>query len=793
MNISLIYIRRACVATDARGNCLATGFTVLQFLRRRWLAATLAVVLLLGGAISVAVWRRGPRTKATHAHPEAPAKAEAPPDLEKLRDPWAAGLAALQREDGPDAVQHLGSFTFGPRAIEEYRLYHLANAYQLANNPTGARVTLAKLWRRQPRLAYRNDVALNLGTLYDDRGDFDRSAEVYAALASRATEPEVAAGARLRAAKARLQAGDIPAALFNARMVLIDSPGSKEVKEAGGMVRALLALPDTAPYPLSPSERLERATNLSAQEKPQDALLELDALDRSAPHLTPAVTVQRGITLHRLRRYEDSNRVLEPLTSGPFKYAIPALQYTARNYAIVSASINPESFKTVKERKKVGTIKQRVGKGKKRRTVTKPKYQTVFRQVKLIDLAKKNKKDEYNRLASERLKDLLMLPQLSGDLRVETLTSLINRASAKNQDAYVMELVPQLIKLDPLADPALQHFWDKGWAMYARGDLNGAKKYFRFIFETYTHPNVRRQSQYWYARALDRQGQKEEARAIYQKLADAPYEDLYAQHAVTRGAKRNGAKGGNPLKRQGPDWRELAEQEMPVELKLAYELSALSSMRDAFNEARRNIRRENQRFAHAIMADFYHSAGNKLLMYTELRKAWPQLATVEQDTVPLYFFKMYYPLQYGEEIEEWANERKLDPNLVRGLILQESYYNPKAKSRVGATGLMQLMPPTAKEHARRMRIPFAVSRLENPEVNIRLGTYHLRMLIDMFRGNTYFAVASYNAGQGNVLKWRRAAPGKPTDEFLESIPFQETRNYVKRVTMLRSTYARITG
>jgi soluble lytic murein transglycosylase len=232
---------------------------------------------------------------------------------------------------------------------------------------------------------------------------------------------------------------------------------------------------------------------------------------------------------------------------------------------------------------------------------------------------------------------------------------------------------------------------------------------------------------------------------------------------------------------------------MPSELVLAWELSALSSMREAFLEARRTLRRENQRFARAIMAEYYHSIGNELLMYTELRRAWPQLATVEQDSVPLHFFRMYYPLRYADAIEKHAKERDLDPNLVRGLILQESYYNPQARSRVGATGLMQLMPATASEHARRLRIPFAVSRLENPDVNIRLGTYHLRMLVNMFRGNVYFAIASYNAGQGNVLKWRRAAPGKPVDEFLESIPFPETRNYVKRVTMLRSTYARITS
>jgi soluble lytic murein transglycosylase len=105
---------------------------------------------------------------------------------------------------------------------------------------------------------------------------------------------------------------------------------------------------------------------------------------------------------------------------------------------------------------------------------------------------------------------------------------------------------------------------------------------------------------------------------------------------------------------------------------------------------------------------------------------------------------------------------------------------------------MQLMPATGKEIAHKLHGVFGSGDLQNPDTNIELGTYHFRELVNLFSGNWQLAVASYNAGQGNVAKWRRAAPSKPMDEFLESIPFPETRNYVKRVTLLSSTYRRLT-
>ena len=721
-----------------------------------------------------------------------PAKPEAPPDLQKLRDVFASGVEALQRDDGADAVRHLSSFHFGSRGVEEYRLYYLANGYQLAGDAAAARTTLARLWGRDPKLIYANDVAFNLANLYTASGDLRRAADVYASLARRTdTPPAIASVARMSAARTRLQEGDVAGALYIARRIVIYNPATAEADDAIAFVRAITATAAKDPLPLTASERLERAIALIASNEPADALRELDALAPAAPRHKDEIQLQRGIALYRLKRYEDSNKVLEPLTSGYFKYAIPALRQTARNYAILSSAIDPTVNKTVKEKKRVGTVKVRVGKGKKRRTVKRPKYQTVTKTVKLVDLAKKKKKDEYDRLASERLKDLLLL-KLDEPLRLEVLNTLISRAQAKNQDEYVQELVTEVVKLDRDADPALQHFWDKGWAAYVRGDLATARKLFRFIADTYTHPNVRRQSEYWYARSVERQGNKEEASAIYRKLADAPYADLYALHAIARGASKKENRS-NPLAKTGGDWQEIAEKEMPDELEIAYELTALSMMREAYLEIRRNMRPTNVRFAEALMADVQNATGNKVLMYRSLRRAWPQLATVEQDSVPAYFLRMYYPMRYQDEIEEYARKQNLDPNLVRGLILQESYYDPKARSRVGATGLMQLMPPTAKEHAQRLGIVFAASRLENPKVNVQIGTYHLRMLINMFRGNEYLAVASYNGGQGNVLKWRRAAPKKPMDEFIESIPFPETRNYVKRITMLRSAYKRMSS
>ncbi|HUP49142.1 MAG TPA: lytic transglycosylase domain-containing protein [Thermoanaerobaculia bacterium] len=762
----------------------------MQALRRKWglVAAGVPVVVALVFVGAWYAWQVAGRRPAA----EQPSEPAAPPDLEKLRTAFRAGVDALHRNDAAEAVRQLSSFDFGSRAVEEYRLYYLASGYQGVGNVNAARQTLARLWARSPRLVHATDVGFSLANLQLQRGALRPAAGIYQTIAVRTDAPAVAGTARWQELETRFTTGEIAAVFDAARLITIRSPRAPQVSDAIEIMRSLTATPAPEPLALTHADRLERAVSLMRDGDPKEALIELDALALDAPQsLRHPIDLNRGLALHHMRRFEDSNKVLDSLGGSSYRYAIPALYHSAKNYRTLSAAIDPSVTKTVKEKRKVGTMKVRVGKGKKARTVTRPRYRTVTKTVKLVDLAKKEKKERYASLYSERLRDLLQLP-LADPVRLEVLNAIIALAQEKNQDEYLQELVPQVIALDAGADPALQHFWNKAWAAYSRGDFGEARPLFRFIADTYASVNIRRQCDYWFARTIERQGETEQAAAIYQRLASAPYADLYAQHAVARGATRTELRS-NPLTQERPDWRDIAEKEMPKELRLAYELTALSAYRDARLEVQKNLSRENQRFGDAILADLYHSTGNALLMYTAIRRAFPQLATVEQDSAPAHFLRMYYPIRYEDLIHENARRNNLDPHLVMGLILQESYYNPEARSRVGATGLMQIMPATGKELAHRLRVPFGERRLENPEVNIRLGTFYLRHLINTFGGNVYMAVAAYNGGQGNVSRWRRASPGKPNDEFLESIPFPETRNYVKRVTLLRSSYARIAG
>jgi soluble lytic murein transglycosylase len=130
----------------------------------------------------------------------------------------------------------------------------------------------------------------------------------------------------------------------------------------------------------------------------------------------------------------------------------------------------------------------------------------------------------------------------------------------------------------------------------------------------------------------------------------------------------------------------------------------------------------------------------------------------------------------------------VDPDLLQGLIREESRFNPRARSSTGALGLTQLMPATAREVAARLKISVNEQVLLQPADNIRVGAAYLGQLLNHFDGNKAFAVAAYNAGPSAVERWQKALPQAELDEWVEHIAFEETREYVKRVLGSYSAY-----
>jgi soluble lytic murein transglycosylase len=143
------------------------------------------------------------------------------------------------------------------------------------------------------------------------------------------------------------------------------------------------------------------------------------------------------------------------------------------------------------------------------------------------------------------------------------------------------------------------------------------------------------------------------------------------------------------------------------------------------------------------------------------------------------YWQALYPFPFSQEVEQWSLQRQINPMLVTGLIRQESRFEPKIQSSVGATGLMQLMPETASWVSDQVKLKNY--KLDLPNDNINLGTWYLDYTHREYNNNSLFAVASYNAGPGAVAEWIQKYGFSDPDKFIDQIPYDETQGYVKHV------------
>ena len=196
----------------------------------------------------------------------------------------------------------------------------------------------------------------------------------------------------------------------------------------------------------------------------------------------------------------------------------------------------------------------------------------------------------------------------------------------------------------------------------------------------------------------------------------------------------------------------------------------------------------------AETAEIYTDTGHYDRAIEVMKHSVPSYFAVDIPMLPREYWEALFPRPYWSDLKKFSTANGLDPYLVASLIRQESEFNPVAVSRANAVGLMQLLPKTGKlvAHQESLR-HYSPSELYTPTVNLELGTRYFRGMVDQFGGSFEHALAAYNAGSDRVEEWMGQGPYRDSPEFVESIPFTETREYVQAIMRNASVYRQLYG
>lgn len=268
---------------------------------------------------------------------------------------------------------------------------------------------------------------------------------------------------------------------------------------------------------------------------------------------------------------------------------------------------------------------------------------------------------------------------------------------------------------------------------------------------------------YWRARSMQELGHPEHAQAIFRELAlERDFHGFLAADHITG----EYALTAEPIPHTPG---ELAPLRKRPAIQRAHELFLLGMSTDARREWRfaiRGMSADELKLA-AVLADSW-GWHDRAILTVARAKHFDDL-------------DLRYPIAFRRQVMSHSDKHQLDPAWVFGVLRQESAFNPEARSHAGAMGLMQLMPRTARGVARHLKLPLHDTwELFKPNRNIQLGTAHLRRVLDIHGNNQVLATAAYNAGSSRVKSWL-PAQDQPADVWIETVPFNETRNYVQRV------------
>ena len=328
--------------------------------------------------------------------------------------------------------------------------------------------------------------------------------------------------------------------------------------------------------------------------------------------------------------------------------------------------------------------------------------------------------------------------------------------------------------LSPLKEKIL---WKKAWALKAEGNYRSALIHLGFLIKTCQNPYTRYKALFWRGKILFDIGQRTLAKRALLKAAEQDYFGYYGLMA-------------RRIMKQKPVFEPVAKSPLKLHSSKSLQETALihwlslmkkSDLLAQFLDERKSLffKQKNPTQQEWLSLILLWTKSKKYLdIFQSVEKMDPQTKAV--------FFKRHsallFPLEFSEKTIQTAEKYNVPTAFVFAIMRQESAFNPRARSLADAFGLLQLIPSTARRTAKAFKISYKnYKALYQPQKNIILGTAHLKQLLNLYDGSFIFTAAAYNAGAQPVKKWTKNLKNFKSLEFIENIPYEETRSYVKLI------------
>ena len=384
----------------------------------------------------------------------------------------------------------------------------------------------------------------------------------------------------------------------------------------------------------------------------------------------------------------------------------------------------------------------------------------------------------------------------------QALLTAANMFLLRNDYDRSIDFYREIVERFPQGKLAPYAHWKVAWLNLRQGRADEARKGFEEQIAMYPASAQVPAAVYWRARLAEEEQNPPKASVYYQKLSQRFRNYYYAELARQRlGDLKSSAR---------PDPDPVLEKIPPIQLTSAY--SSVEPPADDLNAQKAQLLQNGgltefairelkmaaedggASWATAEMARLYRDNGQYYRALQVLKRAVPAYFAMDVEALPRPYWENLFPRPWWTDVKKYSSTNGLDPFLVASLIRQESEFNPEAISHANAFGLMQVLPSTGKKLARSMKVRgFTSQQLLAPDFNLQLGTRYFRELVDHFNGHVEYALAAYNAGTDRVEAWLANGKYRDPQEFVESIPFTETREYVQAVLRNATVYKRLYG